>query len=158
MLIFCGRMCFDGINNSLQFKKYKTLKRCWKAWCLLVHIHLEVDGPGANSFIHQGENIGFTEVKELAWGQGQLAARKEAELTSYLLVQCLPLPCNIAFHFWKIVVSRFMGFKSSWEEFSTENNANKFCLCNFYFQGISIFFMYKFSLYRRWRIAFALWH
>lgn len=27
MLIFYGRMCFDAIKNSLQFKKYKTLKR-----------------------------------------------------------------------------------------------------------------------------------
>lgn len=54
-----------------------------------------------------------------------------------------------------MVVSQCSGFKSLSEEFSTENNANKYFPCVFVVSGfLSIFFMHKVCLQRRGRILF----
>lgn len=61
----------------------------------------------------------------------RMVSWRERSRTWILSLVCLPLTCNAAFHFWKVVVSWFKGFKSWSEEFSTENNAKKTSLCDF---------------------------
>lgn len=61
-------LCFETIPYSLQCQKSKSLKGYFKASLCVISLYctFEVDGTGTISFIYQGGNVHFIEVKELA--------------------------------------------------------------------------------------------
>lgn len=71
MLIFYGKYVFM-LQTMVSSSKSTQFKNIFKSiiWGESI-FHLELEGTGTSSFFYQGGHVGFTEVKELALGQGQ---------------------------------------------------------------------------------------
>lgn len=127
----------------MPFKKYKSLKRSVKAWWWSACLPFGGRRLRYNQLHLWRRKRGFHRGSRTCLRSRTVSCReREAELGSYLLVEC-------AFRYLVMQLSTFerlwfpysQGFKSSAEEFSTENNVKTFSAWDF-ICSVFLFFMH----------------